>query len=40
VEVVESQERRFRVLVPKTPHFAQLVMRVMADRLRRANSTS
>jgi hypothetical protein len=40
VEVVEIQKRRFWVLAPKTPRFAQLVMRVMADRRRWASSTS
>jgi CRP-like cAMP-binding protein len=40
VEVVEIPERRFWVLVHETPRFAQLVMRVMADRLRRASSTT
>jgi len=33
-EVVEIPERRFWVLVHETPRFAQLVMRVMANRLR------
>jgi CRP-like cAMP-binding protein len=37
VDVVEIPERRFWVLVHETPRFAQLVMRVMADRLRRAS---
>jgi CRP-like cAMP-binding protein len=40
VEVVEVPERRFWVLVHETPRFAQLVMRVMADRLRRVSGTS
>ncbi|HWC86812.1 MAG TPA: cyclic nucleotide-binding domain-containing protein [Solirubrobacteraceae bacterium] len=39
VEVVEIPERRFWVLVHETPRFAQLVMRVMADRLRRVSGT-
>jgi len=39
VEVVEIPERRFWILVPETPRFAQLVMRVMADRLRRVSRT-
>jgi CRP-like cAMP-binding protein len=37
-EVVEIPERRFWVLVHETPRFAQLVMRVMADRLRKMSS--
>ena len=40
VEVVEIPERRFWFLVTETPLFAQLVMRVMADRLRRVSGTS
>jgi CRP-like cAMP-binding protein len=39
VEIVEIPERRFWVLVHETPRFAQLVMRVMADRLRRVSGT-
>jgi CRP-like cAMP-binding protein len=38
-EVVEIPERRFWILVHETPRFAQLVMRVMADRLRRVSGT-
>jgi CRP-like cAMP-binding protein len=38
-ELVEIPVRRFWVLVNETPYFAQLVMRVMADRLRRASGT-
>jgi CRP-like cAMP-binding protein len=33
-ELVEIPERHFWVLVHETPYFAQLVMTVMADRLR------
>ncbi len=33
--VVPIDERRFQRLVQQTPYFAQAVMRVMADRLRR-----
>lgn len=40
VEVVEIPERRFWFLVSETPRFAQLVMRVMADRLRRVSGTT
>ena len=40
VEVVEIPERRFWILVHETPRFAQLVMRVMADRLRRVSRTA
>jgi len=39
VELVEIPERRFWILVHETPRFAQLVMRVMADRLRRVSQT-
>jgi CRP/FNR family cyclic AMP-dependent transcriptional regulator len=39
IEIVEIPERRFWVLVHETPRFAQLVMRVMADRLRRVSGT-
>jgi CRP-like cAMP-binding protein len=39
IEIVEIPERRFWVLVQETPRFAQLVMRVMADRLRRVSGT-
>jgi CRP/FNR family transcriptional regulator, cyclic AMP receptor protein len=39
VELVEIPTRTFWVLVHDTPYFAQLVMSVMADRLRRASGT-
>jgi CRP-like cAMP-binding protein len=39
VELVEIRARTFWVLVHETPYFAQLVMSVMADRLRRASGT-
>jgi CRP-like cAMP-binding protein len=39
VELVEITARTFWVLVHDTPYFAQLVMSVMADRLRRASGT-
>jgi CRP-like cAMP-binding protein len=32
--------RRFWFLVQETPYFAEIVMRVMADRLRRETSRS
>ena len=35
-ELVAVDERRFQYLVQETPFFAQAVMRVMADRLRRS----
>jgi len=35
VEVVTIDKRRFWFLVQETPYFAEIVMRVMADRLRR-----
>jgi CRP/FNR family cyclic AMP-dependent transcriptional regulator len=38
--VVEIPTRTFWVLVHETPYFAQLVMTVMAERLRRASGTS
>ena len=38
-ELVEIPVRTFFVLVNETPYFAQLVMRVMAERLRRASGT-
>lgn len=38
-ELVELPARTFWVLVNETPYFAQLVMRVMAQRLRRATGT-
>jgi CRP-like cAMP-binding protein len=34
-ELVSIEPRRFWFLVQETPYFAQMVMRVMADRLRR-----
>lgn len=34
----EIDRRRFDFLVSETPHFARAVMRVMADRLRKANA--
>jgi CRP-like cAMP-binding protein len=37
--LVEISARMFWVLVHETPYFAHLVMRVMADRLRRASGT-
>ena len=40
VEVAEIPPRVFWVLVHEHPYFAQLVMGVMADRLRRASATS
>jgi CRP-like cAMP-binding protein len=40
VEVVEIPERHFWVLVHETPRFAQLVMRVMAGRLREVSGTA
>jgi CRP/FNR family transcriptional regulator, cyclic AMP receptor protein len=39
VEVVEIPARHFWVLVQETPRFAQLVMSVMADRLRQLSNT-
>jgi len=38
-ELVEIPTRTFWVLVHETPYFAQLVMRVMAERLRRVSGT-
>jgi CRP/FNR family transcriptional regulator, cyclic AMP receptor protein len=38
-ELVEIPARTFWVLLHETPYFAQLVMRVMAERLRRATGT-
>lgn len=38
-ELVEIPARTFWVLVNETPYFAQLVMRVMAERLRRWSGT-
>ena len=37
-EFVEIDERRFHYLVAQTPNFAINVMRVMAERLRRADA--
>jgi CRP/FNR family transcriptional regulator, cyclic AMP receptor protein len=37
-QLVEIPTRAFWVLVHETPYFARLVMRVMAERLRRANA--
>jgi CRP/FNR family transcriptional regulator, cyclic AMP receptor protein len=34
-ELVSVEKRRFWFLVQETPYFAEIVMRVMADRLRR-----
>ena len=39
VGLVEIPVRTFWVLVHETPYFAQLVMRVMAERLRNATGT-
>ena len=39
VGLVEIPARTFWVLVHETPYFAQLVMRVMAERLRNATGT-
>ena len=36
-EFVEVDEKRFQFLVQQTPFFATQVMRVMAERLRKAN---
>ena len=36
--LVAINEKRFRFLIQQTPHFALLVMRVIADRLRRMDS--
>jgi CRP-like cAMP-binding protein len=35
-ELVSIDKRRFWFLVQETPYFAEVVMRTMADRLRRA----
>jgi CRP/FNR family transcriptional regulator, cyclic AMP receptor protein len=35
-ELVALDERRFQYLIQETPYFAQAVMKVMAERLRRA----
>ena len=40
VAVVEIPVRQFWVLVHETPYFAQLVMTVMAQRLRRRSGTT
>ena len=40
VEMTEIPARHFWVLVHETPYFAQLVMSVMAGRLRRAGGTT
>ncbi len=37
-ELVTIDRRRFWFLVQETPYFAEIVMRVMADRLRRETS--
>lgn len=37
--LVPINEKRFLVLVHQTPIFALLVMRVLADRLRRMNAS-
>ncbi len=39
-KLVEVDRRRFEYLVSETPYFALAVMRVMADRLRRANRSA
>jgi CRP-like cAMP-binding protein len=39
-ELVEIPARHFWVLVHETPHFAQLVMSVMARRLREAGGST
>jgi CRP-like cAMP-binding protein len=36
--LLEIDRRRFDFLVSETPYFARAVMRVMADRLRKANA--
>ena len=38
VEVVTIDKRRFWFLVQETPYFAEIVMRVMANRLRRESA--
>jgi CRP-like cAMP-binding protein len=40
VTLVEIPERQFWALVHETPEFARLVMRVLAQRLRRTGSTT
>ena len=37
-KLVEVDRRRFEFMVSETPYFALAVMRVMADRLRKANT--
>ena len=39
-KVVDVDRRRFEYLVSETPYFALAVMRVMADRLRKANTNA
>jgi CRP/FNR family transcriptional regulator, cyclic AMP receptor protein len=39
-ELVAIEKRRFWFLVQETPYFAEIVMRVMADRLRRRGPDS
>jgi len=39
-ELVAIDKRRFWFLVQETPYFAEIVMRTMADRLRRAPFTA
>ena len=39
-ELVALDERRFQYLVSETPYFAQAVMRVMCERLRRPQTAS
>jgi CRP/FNR family transcriptional regulator, cyclic AMP receptor protein len=39
-ELVALDERRFQYLVSETPYFAQAVMRVMCERLRRPQAAS
>ena len=36
--LLEVDRRRFEFMVSETPYFALAVMRVMADRLRKANA--
>lgn len=38
--LVEVDRKRFEFMVSETPYFALAVMRVMADRLRKANTRS
>lgn len=37
-QVVRINEERFAFLIEQTPHFAIQVMRIMADRIRKANA--